>query len=50
MYTITTTDAQFKFESHKNFKLAEAVERTLRNDYTIQFPDGAILECQFKTK
>ncbi len=50
MYTITTNDAQFKFESYENFRRAEIVERALGNDYTIEFPDGEILTCKFKKR
>lgn len=48
MFKLICKDRNFQFDSFENFRLAEAVERAMRNDYTIHFPDGEILECKFK--
>jgi hypothetical protein len=49
MYKLICIDREFEFKSYDNLKLAEGVERAMRNDYTIHFPDGEILECKFKS-
>jgi hypothetical protein len=48
MYKIIAPDQTFTFSSYNNFRIAETVERGLKNNYTAVYPDGRIYECKIK--
>lgn len=48
MFEIWSKDFHIELHSYEAVKLYEAGCRGIRQDYTIKYPTGEILECKFK--
>ena len=48
MFKCWTDEFSYEFENYEKVKLFESLCRGCRDDYSIRYPNGDILECKFK--